>query len=62
MTRSRQIIRQLDCFARIPDLVEAEQFWLEVIKQSFEELMQRAAGTPGARSRLHVPLTGAFFR
>jgi len=46
ITRSRQIIRQLDRFAKIPDLTEAEQFWLEVSRESFEELMQRAGGTP----------------
>jgi len=27
-------------------LTEAEEFWLEVIKESFEELMQQAGGTP----------------
>jgi len=46
VARTRQIIRQLDHFATMPDLTEAEQFWLEVIKESFEELMQRAGGTP----------------
>jgi hypothetical protein len=36
VARARQIIRQLDHFATTPDLTEAEQFWLEVIKESFE--------------------------
>lgn len=44
VARTRQIIRQLDHFAAMPDLTEAEQFWLEVIRESFEELMQRAGG------------------
>jgi hypothetical protein len=39
IARARQIIRQLDRFAEIPDLTEAEKFWLEVIRESFEELM-----------------------
>lgn len=46
IARARQIIRQLDHFATMPGLTEAEQFWLEVIKESFEELMQQAGGTP----------------
>ncbi len=46
VARAWQIIRQLDRFATTPDLTEAEQFWLEVIKESFEDLMQRAGGTP----------------
>lgn len=44
IARTRLIIRQLDRFAEIPDLTEAEQFWLEVIRESFEELMQQAGG------------------
>ncbi len=44
IARVRQIIRQLDHFAKLPDLTEAERFWLEVIKESFEELMQKAGG------------------
>jgi hypothetical protein len=28
-----------------PDLTEAEQFWLEVIKESFQELVRKAGGT-----------------
>jgi hypothetical protein len=46
IARARQIIRQLDHFATLPGPTEAEQFWLEVIKGSFEELMQQAGGTP----------------
>jgi hypothetical protein len=46
VARARQIIRQVDHFARAPDLTEAEQFWLEVITESFEELIQQAGGTP----------------
>jgi hypothetical protein len=46
VARARQIIRQVDHFARTPDLTEAEQFWLEVITESFEELIQHAGGTP----------------
>ena len=46
VARARQIIRQLDRFATTPDLTEAEQFWLKVTKESFEDLMQRAGGTP----------------
>lgn len=44
ISRARQIIRQLDQFATTPDLTEAEQFWLEVIKESFEDLIQLAGG------------------
>ncbi|HEY1931789.1 MAG TPA: hypothetical protein VGG99_07255 [Acetobacteraceae bacterium] len=46
IARARQIIRQLDHFATTPDLTEAEQFWLEVIKEAFEELVKRAGGNP----------------
>ena len=46
VARIRQIIRQLDHFATMPGVTEAEQFWLEVIKESFEELMQQPGGTP----------------
>jgi hypothetical protein len=46
VARARQIIRQVDHFAKTPDLTEAEQFWLEVITESFEELIQQAGGTP----------------
>jgi hypothetical protein len=46
VARARQIIRQLDHFAATPDLTEAEQFWLEVIRESFEDLMRQAGGTP----------------
>jgi len=42
--RARQIVRQVDQFAAIPDLTDAEEFWLEVIKESFEELIERATG------------------
>jgi hypothetical protein len=46
VARARQIIRQPDHFATTPDLTEAEQFWLKVIREAFEELMQQAGGTP----------------
>ena len=46
VARARQIIRQVDHFAKTPDLTEAEQFWLEVIRDSFDELIQQAGGTP----------------
>ena len=46
VARVRQIIRQVDHFAKTPDLTEAEQFWLEVITESFDELIQQAGGTP----------------
>jgi len=46
VARARQIIRQSDHFATMLGLTEAEEFWLEVIKESFEELMQQAGGTP----------------
>jgi hypothetical protein len=42
---ARQIIRQMDHFARTPDLTEAERFWLKVITESFEELIQQPDGT-----------------
>jgi hypothetical protein len=45
IARSRHILRQLDHFAGTPDLTEAEQFWLEVIRESFEELIQKAGGS-----------------
>ena len=45
VARVRQIIRQVDHFAKTPDLTEAEQFWLEVITESFDELIQQAGGT-----------------
>jgi hypothetical protein len=46
VARARQIIRQVDHFARTPDLTEAEQFWIEVITESFEELIQQGGETP----------------
>jgi hypothetical protein len=46
IARARQIIRQVDQYLATPDLTEAEQFWLEVIKESFEELVEKAGGTP----------------
>jgi hypothetical protein len=46
IARSRQIIRQVDQYMALPDLTEAEQFWLEVIKESFEELVRKAGGAP----------------
>lgn len=45
IARARQIIRQVELYMATPDLTEAEQFWLEVIKESFEELVQKAGGT-----------------
>jgi hypothetical protein len=45
IARARQIIRQVDRYLATPDLTEAEQFWLEVIKESFEELAQKG-GAP----------------
>ena len=44
IARARQIIRQVAHFAATPDLTEAEQLWLEVIRESFEELIQQAGG------------------
>jgi hypothetical protein len=46
VARARQIIRQVDHFAKTPDLTEAEQFWLEVITESSAEPIQQAGGTP----------------
>jgi hypothetical protein len=46
VARAGQIIRQVDQYLATPDLTEAEQFWLEVIKESFEELTQKAGRTP----------------
>jgi len=43
--RARHIIRQLDRFSATPDLTEAEQFWLEVIKESFRYRIEQAGGT-----------------
>lgn len=40
VTRARQVIRQLDHFATMPNLTEAEQIWLVVIKEAFEELIR----------------------
>jgi hypothetical protein len=45
IARARQIIRQVDMYMATPDLTEAEQFWLEVIKESFQELVRKAGGT-----------------
>ncbi len=41
--RARHVIRQVDTYANLPDLSEAERFWLEVIRESFDELMERAS-------------------
>jgi hypothetical protein len=46
VARARQIIRQLDHFATMIDVTEAEQFWLEVIKETLEDLKQQAGGLP----------------
>jgi len=46
IARCRQLVRQVDQYLATPDLTEAEQFWLEVIKEAFEELAQKAGGTP----------------
>ena len=46
IARSRLILRQADRWLQQSDLTEAERLWLEVIKESFEELIERAGGTP----------------
>jgi len=45
IARARQIIRQLDHFSAVGDLTEAEEFWIEVIHESFRVLIQTAGGT-----------------
>jgi len=44
IAKARQIVRQVKQYTSLPDLTEAEQFWLEVIQESFEELIQQAGG------------------
>ena len=45
IARARHVIRQLDRFSALPDLSEPEHFWLEVIKEAFDDLIQLAGGT-----------------
>jgi hypothetical protein len=44
VARARHVVRQTEHWAVQPDLTEEEEFWLEVIKESFEELAQKAGG------------------
>lgn len=44
LTRARHIIRQADHWAAQSDLTDEERFWLKVIKDSFEDLAQKAGG------------------
>jgi hypothetical protein len=45
IARSRQIIRQIDQWTTTPNLTDEEELWLEVMRESFAELLQRAGGT-----------------
>ncbi len=45
IAKTRQVVRQLQRCGTLPELTEAERFWLEVIQESFEELIQQAGGT-----------------
>lgn len=46
IARLRQIIRQIDQWMTTPNLTDEEELWLEVMRESFAELLQRAGGTP----------------
>ena len=45
VAKARRIVRQVRQYAALPNLTEAEQFWLEVIQESFEEMVRKAGGT-----------------